>query len=41
MSSYTVAYLHAIQPLRNRVYLLGVLVMFVLCGHIVWAVLQR
>ncbi len=37
---HTIAYLRAIQPLRNRIYLLGIVVMLILCGHIVWAVFQ-
>ncbi|WP_373525644.1 MAPEG family protein [Nostoc sp.] len=37
---HSVAYLRAMQPLRTRAYQLGLLVMFVLSGHIVWAALQ-
>ncbi len=33
---HAVAYIRAIQPLRNIVYLVGILVMFVLCSHIAW-----
>jgi uncharacterized membrane protein YecN with MAPEG domain len=32
---HTIAYLRPMQPLRNRAYLLGLLVMFCLCGHLV------
>lgn len=35
---HAVAYIRAIQPLRNISYLLGILVMFVLCSHIAWNV---
>ncbi|WP_066377968.1 MULTISPECIES: MAPEG family protein [unclassified Anabaena] len=31
---HTVAYIRAIQPLRNIVYQVGILVMFALCSHI-------
>lgn len=33
---HVVAYTRAIQPLRNIVYLVGILVMFILCSHITW-----
>lgn len=33
---HAVAYIRSIQPLRNLIYLLGILVMFFLCGHIIW-----
>jgi len=35
---HTVAYIFALQPLRNIVYQLGILVMFFLCSHIGWNV---
>ena len=35
---HTVAYIRGLQPLRNIVYQLGILVMFALCSHIVWTV---
>lgn len=37
---HTLAYLRPTQPLRNRAYLLGIVVMFAVCGHIVWAALR-
>lgn len=33
---HTIAYIRMIQPLRTRVYQLGLLIMFILCGHIIW-----
>ncbi len=33
---HAVAYIRSIQPLRNLIYLLGILVMFFLCGPIIW-----
>ncbi len=33
---HTIAYIRVIQPLRTRVYQLGLLVLFILCGHIIW-----
>ncbi len=35
---HTVAYIRVLQPLRNIVYQLGILVMFALSSHIVWTV---
>jgi uncharacterized MAPEG superfamily protein len=35
---HTFAYIRFLQPLRNIVYQLGILVMFALCSHIVWTV---
>jgi len=33
---HAIAYIKAIQPLRNIVYLLGIGVTFIMCGHITW-----
>jgi len=37
--AHTIAFLRAIQPLRTRAYQLGLTVMIVLSGHILWAAL--
>lgn len=33
---HAIAYIYAIQPLRNIVYLLGILIIFILSGNIAW-----
>ncbi|MEZ0369911.1 MAG: MAPEG family protein [Candidatus Sericytochromatia bacterium] len=36
---HTLCYLTPRQPLRNRMYLLGILIDFILCGHVLYGVL--
>ena len=38
---HTIAYLRPMQPLRNRAYLVGLIVCLALCGHIVAEVVAR
>jgi uncharacterized membrane protein YecN with MAPEG domain len=38
--THSIAFLRAMQPLRTRAYQLGLLVMIVLSGHIIWTALQ-
>ena len=33
---HAIAYIRAIQPLRNIVYLIGIGITFILCSHIAW-----
>lgn len=35
---HTLCYLTPRQPLRNRMYILGILMDLALCGHLIWAV---
>lgn len=35
---HTLCYLNPRQPLRNRLYLLGQLMNFLICGHLLWKV---
>lgn len=38
---HAVAYIRAIQPLRNLIFQLGILIMFILCSHIAWNVFMN
>ena len=37
---HAIAYIRAIQPLRNIVYLIGIGISFVLCSHIAWEIIS-